>query len=156
VNALQTEALKFWTYALGMSVLVGLFELFMPNEFKPHKPTPTPTSNEATMNEKEDEVSDSTMKVTRSKKKDTSQTQSNETKSETEQSVKPLLKSPTAPQSSTQILTQLAIDSLDILTPSSALGWIQLPPTSTWVGLAGATSAFLSLSRVWRKVNSST
>jgi hypothetical protein len=156
VNALQTEALKFWIYALGTSILVGMFELFMPNEFKPDKPTPTPTSNEATIKEKEAEASDSTRTVTRSKKQDTSQTQTNKAKSETEQSVKPLLKSPTAPQSSTRILTQLAIDSLDILTPSSALGWIQLPPTSTWVGLAGATSALLSLSGVWGKVNGST
>jgi hypothetical protein len=155
VNALQTEALKFWTYALGMSILVGLFELFMPKEFKSHTPTSSSTSNETDVKEKAGEVEETTRKITRSKKKDAALTQANETKPKTDQSIKPLLKSPTAPQSSTQILTQLAIDALDILTPSSALGWVPLAPTSTFVGMAGATSALLSLSGVWRKVNSS-
>lgn len=154
-----------------MSILVGLFELFMPAELKHQQRPQQPEIKSKRQNAERQSPSEKASEKTKpaNKTKLTSDTIDTPDTSEDEQtspqstttsapasasasaSKQPKPTSPIPPQTPSKILAQLTIDSLDILSPSSALGWIPAPPV--WVGAAGAVSAVISLVGVWGRVN---
>lgn len=122
----QTEALKFWFYALSVSVILDLYELVF---VYPNRTPGPPTSK-------------------------TPKSESTGEKGSAEAEIEVLDQFTSARAAKRQSLyRQLVIDSCDVLIPGAAVGWLALDPVT--VGVAGTISAIAGATDVWLRVNSS-
>ncbi|OAL18266.1 hypothetical protein AYO22_10844 [Fonsecaea multimorphosa] len=127
----QTEALKFWFYALSVSVALDLYELlFVYSE-------PASAGN----NQPADQSRTTTTIVEGTNDKGVVQPREREPSK---------ARQPPAAKRRA-IFRQLVIDSCDLLIPGTAVGWFRLDPVT--VGAAGTVSALLGGSDVWYRVN---
>jgi hypothetical protein len=123
--ALQIESLKFWFYALSVSVVLDLYEIFFvfPASAAP-KPVPsTPAAG--------GEKASSDIPGSKSSSTD-----------------KDALTRLNAKRRS--LYRQLVIDSCDLIIPGAAVGWLHLDPVT--VGIAGTVSALAGGSEAWERL----
>ncbi|EXJ86130.1 hypothetical protein A1O1_06500 [Capronia coronata CBS 617.96] len=123
--ALQIEALKFWFYALAVSVVLGIYDLSL-----------LASSSVSTRERKDDSP---TTRTPNDEKKPTTQS-TNPPSSEVQTSAK-----------RRAVCKQIVIDGCDLLIPGAVVGWVPLDPVT--VGMAGSISALLGASDVWARVN---
>lgn len=131
LHTVQTEASRFWLYALFVSILLTLYDLFylspstVSNTIKPpsssttdEKSTSPPTPSEG-LKQRQIEASRKEAEVYRRQR--------------------------------TLLIVDLIIDACDVPIPGTAVGWIVLDPVM--VGTAMAVSSLLAGGRIWRRVN---
>lgn len=124
---LQVESLKFWFYSLAVSVLLGIYDLFMLDS--------SPATAEPVISEK------AKGKVT---------VKSGGKKASAVIEAKPAAQNQNALKRQA-ILKGIVADSCDLLIPGSIVGWIPIDPVP--VGIAGSLSAILGGSDAWARVN---
>ncbi|KIW13098.1 hypothetical protein PV08_08285 [Exophiala spinifera] len=125
---LQFESLKFWFYSLAVSIVLGLYDLFMLDSSAAHAEPPA--------------VSEKT------KAKVTVRTGGKEASTVIEHTPAPQNQNAHKRQA---ILKNIVADSCDLLIPGSIVGWIPIDPVP--VGIAGTLSAILGGSDAWARVN---
>ncbi|OAL33419.1 hypothetical protein AYO20_07275 [Fonsecaea nubica] len=130
----QTEALKFWFYALSASIALSLYELLFV-----YPDSASSKNNQSTNQKKEEKTSTVVEKTSR--------------KGAVDESDEPEQSKPRNPLTAKRnaIFRQLVIDTCDLLIPAAAVGWLPLDPVT--VGAAGSVSALLGGSDVWYRVN---
>ncbi|KIW95265.1 uncharacterized protein Z519_03849 [Cladophialophora bantiana CBS 173.52] len=126
---MQTEALKFWFYALSVSVALDLYELLFVYSDSASSQSDHPTNQKEATSTIVEKTGDKGVA------NEPPQSKARHAKSAKRRAV----------------YRQLAIDSCDLLIPSAAVGWLQLDPVT--VGVAGTVSALLGGSDVWQRVN---
>ncbi len=122
----QTEALKLWFYALSISVVLDLYEIFVVYADFAAAPATTPTAE----NEKP------TSEGAEGKRDE---------REASEEKVKSIAKR-------RALYRQLVIDSCDALIPGATVGWLGLDPVT--IGIVGTISAIVGGSDAWARVNS--
>ncbi|OAP60702.1 hypothetical protein AYL99_05704 [Fonsecaea erecta] len=127
----QTEALKFWFYALSVSAALDLYELLFVYS----------DSALSKNNQSADQKQTTSTTVEKTNEKSVAQPNEREqSKARHAQSAK-----------RRAVFRQLVIDSCDLLIPGTAVGWFRIDPVT--VGVAGSVSALLGGSDVWYRVN---
>lgn len=129
-DQLQHEALKCWFYGISWSLALGFYQYTMlyltDNKTSPSKSASGKKST----------------KTTDGKKSSDSATPQED-----------LAKRAELDSARAKIHIQLAIDSLDIFLPGSAVGWLNVDPVM--VGACQALSSVLAMKGVWDKVQQS-
>ena len=124
----QLESLKLWFYALSVSVVLDLYEIFVvypelatSPATKPGAAAEKPASERARENKNEEANPDTQAVSTRAAKR-------------------------------RALYRQLVIDGCDALIPGATVGWLGLDPVT--VGAVGTISAIVGGSDAWVRVNS--
>lgn len=134
---MQEEALKMWIYGIAASIVLGLYELF--TLYYPVEGMANLDGDQKAVGVKSRHDVPAATAV---------KSRDGDRNGRHENSSRPV--KPAAFEGERRsIVKQLVVDCCDILIPTSAIGWVNLD--GTYVGIAGAMSAGVSLSGMWMK-----
>ena len=141
---MQEEALKIWVYGIAASIVLGLYELF--TTYYPEVGGGMASldgDRKAGDGKARHDGPGATAVDSRDRDRD------RDRNGRHEDSPRPVERAASGREERRRIVKQLVVDCCDILIPTSAVGWVGLD--GTYVGMAGAMSALVSLSGMWMR-----
>ena len=141
---MQEEALKIWVYEIAASIVLGLYELF--TTYYPLTAGRGMAGLDGDVKAGDGKLRDEGPGATAVDSRDGDRDRNKNGRHEDSRRSTDRAASEGERR---RIVKQLVVDCCDILIPTSAVGWVELD--GTYVGMAGAMSAVVSLSGMWRK-----